>query len=324
MGAFYISVIIPTYNRSHYIRRTIDSFLNQTYDPARYEIIIVNNNSTDDTLEVLKPYQEKYKERIIVLNEFRQGVHFARNTAAKSAKGELLYYTDDDMIADPDLLNEIIKPFLLDDKVATTSGRVLPQWETEPPKWVLKHCINGYLSLSDPSYDLLISSRDCNVYSCHQAIKKDVLFQAGGFNPENTQGEWIGDGETGLNLKIKELGYKFAFNGNSLIFHIIPPTRMTQTYLNKRLGNQGNCDSYADYKRYRFTAFELSKKIFNHFVKLLYHVFKTAVFIILISSKWRLNLSQAYYDLARIKYDYKLIRSVRWRELVLKYDWINE
>ena len=65
-----------------------------------------------------------------------------------------------------------------------------------------------------------------------------------GTNPENTAGEWVGDGETRLNIKIKNLGYKFAFNGKGIIYHIIPSERMKQSYLNGRLYNQGNCDSF--------------------------------------------------------------------------------
>ena len=71
--------------------------------------------------------------------------------------------------------------------------------------------------------------------------------KSGGYNPENTRGEWIGDGEAGLNRKLQELGYWSGYISSSITYHMIPTERMTQGYLNKRLANQGNCDSYSDY-----------------------------------------------------------------------------
>ena len=229
-----ISVIIPTYNRSHYIHTTLDSFLKQSYPSDLYEIIVCDNNSSDSTHKVINKIEKDNTGRLKYIFEPRQGVHYARNTAAKKSTGEILYFTDDDMIADPDLLMEIMRPFEFDNNVASVTGRVLPHWEVPPPDWVTDLCNNALLSLNDPVEDFIISHEDCNVFSCHQAIKRDIFFKAGGFNPENTAGEWIGDGETGLNIKIKKNGYKFGFNGKSIIYHMIPESRMTQSYLNKR------------------------------------------------------------------------------------------
>jgi glycosyltransferase involved in cell wall biosynthesis len=319
-----ISIIIPTYNRAKMLGITIESFVCQNYPKDQYEIIIADNNSKDNTKEVIEEWQMKLPATIKYIFENKQGVHYARNTAAKYAKGEILYYTDDDMIADQNLLSEILKPFLLDDKVATVTGRVLPKWEVSPPQWILKYCNNDLLSLNDPKEDLIIAPYDCNVFSCHQAIKRDVLFEAGGFNPENTAGEWIGDGETGLNIKIKDLGYKFAYNGKSVIYHMISPTRMTQGYLNKRLANQGNCDSYTEYKKYRYSKAQLIRKIISHGRNFSVQALKGALKFVIHKPSWRLNWAKSFYYFNRIKYDYRLIKDEKWRQLVIKYDWIND
>lgn len=302
-----ISIIIPTYNRAQMLGFTLDSFLNQSYDKDLYEIIISNNNSTDSTEELADNYIKEYPNRIKYIKEPRQGVHFARNSAAKIADGEILYFTDDDMIADRNLLSEIVKVFELDSKIASVTGRVLPKWEVNPPEWILKLCYNELLSLNDPQEDLIVSSKDCNVYSCHQAILRHVFFASGGFNPENTAGEWIGDGETGLNIKIKELGYKFGYNGSSIIYHIIPPQRLTQSYLNKRLANQGNCDSYTDYRRYNYSKIGLYKKILTHVLKLVFSEAKSLINLIQGKNKWRIKYAYVFYYFNRIKYDYRLI-----------------
>lgn len=320
----FVSVIIPAYNRANMIGFTIESFIKQRYPSDRFEIIVADNNSMDSTKDVVLGLAARSPIPIIYLFEPKQGVHYARNTAAKHARGAILYYTDDDMVADLDLLAQIVVPFALDKKVAVVTGRVLPKWEIPPPQWVLDYCNNSLLSLSNPQEDLIIAPYDCGVFSCHQAISKSVLFQAGGFNPENTQGEWIGDGETGFNIKIRELGYKFAFNGRSKTFHMIPPTRMTQKYLNKRLANQGNCDSYTEYRKCPHTNAWLYLQIASHGKSLCFQAIRFSLKVLTGNSSWRLSLSRCYYFLNRMKYDYRLLHDADWRKLVLKYDWLSD
>jgi len=319
-----ISVIIPTYNREKMLSITIDSFIKQKYPRDRFEIIIANNNSTDKTQEVINSYL-KYKN-IKTIFEQRQGVHYARNFAAKISNGEYLYYTDDDMIADENLLINLVQVFIDNPNVASATGKVLPKWEIEPPQWVRTNLNNGYLSLQDLGNNTIISDKDIGVFSCHQMMKRDIFFQAGGFNPENTAGEWIGDGETGLNIKIKELKGMFAYVGTSIIWHMIPPTRMTQKYLNKRIGNQGNCDSYTDYKKNRYNNIKLFR------LCIIFSIYSLKKFVIYfknikkINEDFNVRINRAYffYYINRVKYNFKLIFSGRWRKLVLKYNWLDE
>ena len=135
-----ISVIIPTYNRSYHLEQLIKSFAEQDIDPGSYEIIVCNNNSSDDTREVMRGIQEKYStHHITYMFEALQGVHYARNTAAKHAIGFLLYFTDDDMIATPSLLSSLIKVFDIDASIACVTGQVFPKWEADPPDLSLIH-----------------------------------------------------------------------------------------------------------------------------------------------------------------------------------------
>lgn len=322
----FISVVIPTYNREKMLSITLDSFINQSYPNDCYEIIVANNNSTDNTQKIIDEYISKYPNLIKTIFEKRQGVHYTRNSAAKVSKGDLLYYTDDDMIADENLLKNLSQVFINNPDVASASGKILPKWEKEPPEWVKEHLNNYLLSLNDMGDDTIIKEKDFCVFSCHQMMRRDVFFQSGGFNPENTAGEWIGDGETGLNVKIKELGYKFAYVGNSIIYHMIPSSRMTQKYLNKRLANQGNCDSYSDYKKYRYKNIDLLKLslsfLFKSFKKNVYYFSR----LYKVEKKVKVRFEKAYscYYFNRAKYNFKIIFSKYFRELILRYDWLNE
>lgn len=320
-----ISVIIPSYNRARMLGITIESFMNQDYPPDSFEIIIADNNSTDNTREVVADWQLKSAVPITYLFEQRQGVHYARNSAAKIATGNILYFTDDDMIADSKLLTEIVTVFSLDPLVGAATGRVLPKWEIEPPEWILKLCYNGWLSIFDQLGEgIKIEQYDLGVYSCHQAIRREAFFKSGGFNPESTYSDYIGDGETGLNNKLKDLGYKFGYNSKSLIYHMIPPSRMTQDYLNKRLANQGSADCYTEYKKNIFSKEELLQRISSYHQKTLEHSYYATMKRISNEINWHLDEARTHYYLSRIAYDLRLMHDPHWRDLVLRYDWINE
>ncbi len=319
-----VSVIIPSYNRAKMLGITIESFINQDYPKDSFEIIIADNNSSDNTKEVVSYWQSKSSIPITYLFESRQGVHYARNSAGKMAGGEILYFTDDDMIADSKLLTEIVTLFSLDPLLGSATGRVLPKWESEPPDWILKLCYNGWLSIFDELGEgIKVEDYDLGVYSCHQAIRRDAFFRGGGFNPESTCTDYIGDGETGLNIKLITLGYKFGYNSRSLIYHMIPSSRMTQDYLNKRMANQGSADCYTEYKQNIFSSEELLQRITLYHQKILEHAFYATMKRISEEIDWHMDEGRTHYYLSRISYDLRLMHDLKWRELVLKYDWIN-
>ena len=87
-----VSVIIPTYNSAQYLAEAIDSVLNQTY--TNYEIIVIDDGSTDNTIEIL----EQYKEKIYYIYQENQGVSAARNKGISLAQGELIAFLDADDI----------------------------------------------------------------------------------------------------------------------------------------------------------------------------------------------------------------------------------
>lgn len=320
----FISIIIPTYNRSKMLKVTLDSFINQDYGSDNFEIIIANNNSNDDTQDIINRYCKKYSFIKTVFVE-QQGVHYARNIASKISKGEILYFTDDDMIADKKLLSEISKIFELDNMIATVTGLILPKFEIEPEEWVYKNLINGWLSLTDKNKkeDLIISSENCGIYSCHQAIRKDIFFKTGGFNPENTKGIWIGDGETGLNIKIKEMGYKFAFTRKSIIFHVIPKERTTKEYIIKRVSNQAYCDAYTNYRKHRNikkTKIEIYKNLSILLPNKISHLSKL-VEKDLISPYFLPAFTQYYIN--KFNYECELVENEEFRKIVEIDDWID-
>lgn len=99
-----ISVIIPCFNQGKYIAECLDSVLAQTF--TNYEVIIVNDGSTDDSLKIIKQYTNKYKN-FRLLDQSNQGVVFARNNAISKAKGKYIYPLDADDKITPECLEKL-------------------------------------------------------------------------------------------------------------------------------------------------------------------------------------------------------------------------
>jgi glycosyltransferase involved in cell wall biosynthesis len=319
----FVSIIIPTFNRADRLRTTVESLVAQEYPTERFEIILVDNSSTDDTAREIAGLAEEFP-RVRHLFERRRGAHWGRNAGATVSLGEILYFTDDDMIAEPNMLEKLVEPFHLDKTVGSITGKVLPRWETEPPGWVLEHCKNQLLSLNDLGEGTIISNDDPGVFSCHQAVLRDAFFRAGGFNPDTNAGEFVGDNETGLNIKLKKLGYRFAYVGEAITHHLIPESRMTQHYLNSRLADQGFCDSYTAYRELHPGAFRLLRRIAANSVLTAAIASKAAVMRATGKSRWRIDRARINYYRNRARYDLRLLMHEEWRTFALRDNWITQ
>ena len=307
-GLRTVTIIIPTYNRAKILGITLESCVNQTYPKELFEIIVADNNSSDNTKQVVEDWIEKSPVKIRYVFEKEQGAHIARNKAAKESTGEILYFTDDDMIADKDLLMNIVKVFDMNFNVGVAGGKVLPKWEFEPPEWLLKYFKNGSLSLIEKSEKLIIAAYDIGIYSCHQAMLKKVLFECGGFNPDIVKEKLIGNGETGLNIKILEAGYNFAYVGDAVSY-----------------SNQGNCDSFTIFRKNENSKKVLLKLIlFSHIPDMMRCYFKSLSARLTNKDQWRLQRAYFHYFFSRIKSDLKLASDDDWRIYVSKYDYMDE
>ena len=169
-----VSVVIPTYNRAAYLRVAIESVLNQTY--RDFEIIIVDDASTDNTSEIVKVFGPKLR---YILQEKRER-SAARNTGIKNALGDIIAFLDSDDMWTPQHLESCIRAFkMLPTAAVAFSGSYLInsrgiiigkltfcQWRGN----ILKKAVSSY------------SFGGCNASSC--LVKKDAFAQAGYFDEE--------------------------------------------------------------------------------------------------------------------------------------------
>src|SRR3989338_3802286 len=131
-----ISVVICTYNRCGSLKVTLDSILNQDINTDfDYEVIVVNNNSKDKTKEVIESYMSKFGNKLKNCFEVNQGRSFAQNRGIAESGGEIIAFTDDDVIVDRNWICTIANIFKNNRTVECVTGKVLPIWKSEKPKW---------------------------------------------------------------------------------------------------------------------------------------------------------------------------------------------
>jgi glucosyl-dolichyl phosphate glucuronosyltransferase len=252
------SIIIPTVNRSSSLEITINSLLSLDFPPQDYEILIVDNGSTDSTEQVTKTAIESNVERQIKYHfEPIPGLLSGRHRGAFESKGDILVYVDDDIEADRGWLQAISEAFE-DSDTHLVGGKNLPKYQSSPPDWLdafwyrdgaLCQCF--YLSLVDFG-DRLAEIDPLYVWGLNFSIRKETLFELGGFNPDTVPKSlqrYQGDGDTGLAWKVKAAGYKVIYQPTALVYHIVPNDRLNLDYLKERMYFAGVSDSYTTIRR---------------------------------------------------------------------------
>jgi glucosyl-dolichyl phosphate glucuronosyltransferase len=276
-----LSVIIPTFNRSNYLGMALSSILSQDFCVKNFEILIVDNASTDETkkntLDAIAVYSS---HQIHYIYEPEPGLLSGRHRGALEATGEILVFVDDDIEAGAKWLQAINESFE-DPTVQLVGGRNLPKYEVEPPQWLEwfwsdhpygKIC--SHLSLLD--FGDQVREVDANyVLGLNFAIRKSTLFELGGFHPDcipKYLQHFQGDGETGLTRKANERGFKAIYQPDALLYHYVPRQRMTHDYFEKRYFYQGVCDSYTNIRESKMALLKSENlidkiQVFTRFLK---------------------------------------------------------
>ncbi len=249
-----ISIIVPTRDRCSLLRKAIKSFVAQSLPADQFEIVVVDNGSTDATRETVEALQiEHPAHQLRYILEPAPGLLSGRHRGAKEARADLLVYTDDDIEAVPGWLAAIVSGFV-DPKVQLLGGKNLPKYEGPVPHWIEQfweavpdggqYCF--YLSLLDLGDEPhKIDPR--LIFGCNFAIRAKALGDLGGFHPDlypKGLEQFDGDGETGLAQAAEFRGYISMYEPKATVLHLVPASRMTPEYFEARSYSEGTRMSY--------------------------------------------------------------------------------
>jgi glucosyl-dolichyl phosphate glucuronosyltransferase len=129
-----VTAIVCTYNRADLIAGAIDALLGQEPDTPPYQVIVVDNNSSDGTASVVRTFAAD--TRLRYLREPEQGVSAARNLGIAHARAPIVAFIDDDVRADPNWIKTIVRTFAAHPEATFIGGKVLPIWQAPPPDWL--------------------------------------------------------------------------------------------------------------------------------------------------------------------------------------------
>lgn len=233
-----VSVIISTYNRDRFIVTGLTCLAAQNLPQTSYEVIVVDNNSTDNTASLVKNFiaaNASLPFRYVF--EAQKGVSFGRDRGIHEAKGEILVYLDDDAEALPDLLLQYLNFFTTHPEASAAGGRILPKYSESPePKWMSKY-LNGYVAKVDLGAPTrLFKGRMKYPIGCNMAYRKKYLLEIGGFNTLLT---FRGDDKY-IYLAVKAINPSIYYVHEAMVYHNIPGRRLNFSYLKTLYLKTGN------------------------------------------------------------------------------------
>jgi glucosyl-dolichyl phosphate glucuronosyltransferase len=235
-----ISAVICTFNRANYLPKAIQSLVEQSLDTSLYEIIVVDNCSTDNTKQVVTETFASI-ENLRYVYEPILGVAQARNAGWHNAKGEFVAYLDDDAIAIPCWLEKILEVFeTVTPQPACVGGRVNPIWEVEKPNWLPKS-LEGLYAIVDYGDKPLVLQQNQFFVATNSALPRQILAKMANFN--------VSLGRKGNNLlsmeenllqdELRKQGYQLYYHPEIAIAHHIHANRIDPNWMLSRVYWEG-------------------------------------------------------------------------------------
>jgi len=264
-----ISVIICSYNRANYIVQALKSLSEQSLPKSKFEVIVVDNNSTDNTESVCSDYmKENIDLHAFYLTETQQGSSFARNTGAKQASGELLVFMDDDAVAHKDFLENILFFFKSHPTAGGLGGRIIPLYIPHEPKW-MSHFVSSLVGNFHYSEILKEFSKGKYPLESNMTVRKKDFDAISGFS-ENLPGVKgtlrIGGEGKDFFFRLKKSGKTIFYDPSVQVQHIVETAKLTRAYMYRvasgigrgervRISKKGKIAIFAKIVEYTFKLF---------------------------------------------------------------------
>ena len=231
-----ISIIICTYNREKYIGPLLESIAKNDYPKNDYEILLVDNNCTDNTRAVCDAFAKQHVDvafRYVV--EPEQGLSAARNKGIKESKGDIIIYVDDDALVDSNYISSYADHFANNPNTMAAGGPIEPLYETEEPKWMSPY--TKALLTAWMNYGPKVCEYPKGRYpgGGNAAYRKEIFNKVGLFNTElGRKGTaLLASEEKDIFDKMHTLGMTVLYLPTPVLHHIIPQTKLEQPYFDR-------------------------------------------------------------------------------------------
>lgn len=261
------SFITCTYNREKYLGQTLKSVCEQTFSAGDYEILVIDNNSTDGTADVCQEYRLKYPDRQFhCFKEMNQGFSFALNRGIREAKGEYIIYVDDDETVEPEHLERLNNRLEEYPEAVLAASPVVPVYENGEPRWMsyfTQRLIGGWFDRGNK-----VKVLDANHYpgTGHTVIKRELYQKYGYYNTElGRKGtSLMGAEDKDMFNRLKSNGVVSYYFPDIPIYHHIPESKTTDEFFDRLTYAVGKSERV---RTLSVSAEEYRRRLFREAVK---------------------------------------------------------
>jgi len=233
-SAINVTVILCTHNRCESLAQALESLAASTLpNSIAWEVLVVDNNSTDKTREVTERYCDSHPNHFRYLYEPRLGKSNALNSGIASANGNILAFTDDDVVVEPTWLLNLTAPLQADAWVGC-GGRTLPERGFSPPRWIPRRGLYALAPLA--VFDRGTTPRELreSPFGNNMAYKKSLFEKYGGFRldlgPRAGSSEAQKSEDSEFGNRILAAGERLLYEPSAVLYHAVPQSRVQQAY----------------------------------------------------------------------------------------------
>lgn len=241
-----VSVVVCTRNRSAWLRTMLGSLLasNNAVTPNfPYEIVLVDNGSSDDTREVAAGFRAQHGVPMNYVFEPAPGLSLARNTGVRAARYDVAAIVDDDLYFDPGWLAHMARPFRESPEVACVGGKILPLYEAGRPAWATDDLAAVWATrLGDVRRKIRYPEHP---YGANMAVRRSVYRSVGGFDLRlgRKPGGLRSNGETEFFRRVTEAGLTIVYEPAAVVHHRVPANMSRPEWICSRFYWQGVSDA---------------------------------------------------------------------------------
>ena len=260
-----ISFIICTYNREKYIYECL-SRLAKNSEQTGWEIVLVNNNSTDKTAAECERFEKDYKPKNFrYFVETQQGLSFARNRGIAEAQGDWLVFLDDDAMVEPNYIANLRVHLSQHPETGAFGGAIGPFFEGETPNW-LNPWAMGFVSAIDLGTQVKPFPKKSYPIGANMGISRATIEKVGIFNTAlgRTGNNLMGGEEKDIFSRIRQAGIRILYFPDIKVKHCIPPKRTTKEFI-AQLGSGVGLSEKMRTKQSGILSY--SKRLFAELVK---------------------------------------------------------
>ena len=238
-----VSVIVATCDRPRLLEGTLGALAAQEVPALAWEIVVVDNGSDAATGRLVADFATKTATPVRYAREPAVGVSRARNRGLREARGEILAFTDDDVLPAPDWVAGLVSA-IERWKADGVGGRILPRWEAPPPRWLTENedLLSRLAIMNHEQSGLLeLPLGRPQVWGPNMAFRRELFERVGEFDPRlGIIGKKLyRDEETDLIRRALGKGLKIAYDPALTVFHRIGPDRLRKAYFRKLFFDAG-------------------------------------------------------------------------------------